>query len=229
MTADLVEVAGNAFLVRPETSDLKALQEPLEKKTYERKGFRIEPWERWLDLGANVGGFACRVNFGGGELVGAYEPHPEAAALCRRNLERHGFAPAVLECAVGEEAGTQLLHFGTEYGQWRSGLVKDRGHGGVEVDVVAFDDLLDLCRAEAIKMDIEGTEIELLQKPRDWKKVTKLVFEWHFDIDPRIATLKNAIAVLENSGFTCWHRGLGDQPTYEWFPQAVIVFAWRKP
>ena len=117
-----------------------------------------------LDVGANVGAFtrwaAARWP---GCTIHAYEPHPGNFALLKRTIEGLEddcwFYPYPL--AVLDKAGTRTLKFHSEAlncGEWSlnsSGGSKD----SVEVRVIPATDLP---RADILKLDTEGAEMEIL-------------------------------------------------------------------
>lgn len=228
IVADLVEARGAKFYCRPGTSDEKSVAEAFTRRGYERRGFRVEMGETWVDLGANIGAFSVFAHVRGAEVT-SFEPHAGNAELCRRNLELNGADPsAVVQAAVAnvQRRGKASLHLGTDYGQWRHSLVQERGHGDHTVTVLPFAKTIE--GADGVKMDIEGSEIEILAARQDWGTVSKLVFEWHFDTEPRVSVFREAVALLEMD-FDVRHRTIGaDVETYNHFPPCIVVYCTRR-
>ncbi len=122
---------------------------------------RLAPGDLVVDIGAHIGTHsvylaalcACRVI--------AFEPHPEAfAALCE-NVRRNGVTARVEArcCAVGANDGFGTLEETTDLGRTR--VVASRSVS--EVPVVRLDGLSPLRHAAALKIDIEGGELDALR------------------------------------------------------------------
>ena len=93
--------------------------------------------------------------------------------------------------------------------------------------------------ASFVKLDAEGAEMQILADPDDasaaeasaWMGVTRLVFEWSFTKDRRMATFRRAVGRLCEAGFdvmydwqgSCW-ESLAEWP---WHTDA-LVFASRR-
>jgi FkbM family methyltransferase len=114
-----------------------------------------------LDVGAHIGTHsvylaavcACRVI--------AFEPHPEAfAALCE-NVRRNGVSALVEArcCAVGADDGFATLEERTNLGETRA----IGSQSASDVPLTRLDGLLPLRRAAALKIDIEGGELDALR------------------------------------------------------------------
>jgi FkbM family methyltransferase len=121
---------------------------------------RLAPGDLVLDVGAHIGTHsvylaalcACRVI--------AFEPHPKAfAALCE-NLRRNRVSAQVeaRRCAVGADDGFATLEECTNLGETRA--IASRSAS--EVPLTRLDGLPALRRAAALKIDIEGGELDAL-------------------------------------------------------------------
>jgi len=217
-----IEEAGFYWWVREGVpSDLSAIREVAGERCYFTRAFRVEPGERWLDAGANIGAFAVTAA-AAGAVVTAYEPEPDNADLARRNLEENGQPGAVVEKAVALRGGFARL--GLSRSAWRHSLLRPRG-AGMQVPVVSFADAI--TGMDAAKLDIEGAEIELLAQVEDFGSLRKLVFEWHFDHERNTDIY---LAVVERlRWFWPEVRGRKVKPhtRYVWFPPAALVRCWR--
>jgi hypothetical protein len=83
----------------------------------------------------------------------------------------------------------------------------------IQVEALALTDLLDSYPdVNAIKMDIEGEELPLLESltKEQVQNVNKLVFEYSFDVDTSIQRFKNIIAHLETLFDTVKYKGVPD-------------------
>lgn len=216
------------FWIRRNTSDRQVLKEVIEQNAYRRNYFTINPGERWLDLGANMGAFTC-LAAQQGAIVKAYEPEPDNCKLIRRNLELNGLNAEVHQCAVVADAVTASslpLYTSTDYGKWGHSLFKPKRKNSILVPTVRFSSLLS--DVDGIKMDIEGAEIPILSSVETMAQVQKLVFEWHFDIQPQIAIFTDMIARLGQFFPHMKYRPMKPGETlFTRYPTESIVFCWK--
>jgi FkbM family methyltransferase len=124
-----------------------------------------------LDVGAHIGTHsvylaavcACRVI--------AFEPHPKVfAALCE-NLRRNGVSTNVEArcCAIGADDGFAMLEERTNLGETR--LIRSRSAS--EVPLTRLDGLSLSRRVAALKIDIEGGELDALRGARQLLRVSR--------------------------------------------------------
>jgi FkbM family methyltransferase len=218
------------FAVRPGTSDEKAIEETVTRDTYRKRGVLVEPGEPWVDLGANVGGFSVLVGAAGGRLVAAVEAEAENAALTAANLRLNGMDDSIVRCAAvvpddypDSEVG---LHVNAKPLQRRRhSILKDRRGSVLRlVPAVRFSDVAD---ERAVKMNIEGAEIGVLQALRA-PCATKLAVEWSFDVEPRTQVLAEVVEKLRR-----WYARVElsrkidpvTTPVWRWFPPNVFLYA----
>ena len=228
--------------IRPLTTDEKVVDEVLLRAAYEkpRLGFLIEPGDRWLDLGANIGTFVLLCMVRGAASVTAYEPEPENFDMLQENIRWNArqfpdTKVRVEEAAVGAKAGTMPLFLcGGEYNKYRHSLVlRKRGGRKIDVPVLAFRDVIrgiGYDGYDGIKMDIEGAEIEILEtmKPSWLKKIRKLVLEYSFDVDASIPRFMKIIeklrGIFPNVKFD---KVKTDDAEYRFFPMCTMVYCWK--
>ena len=168
---------------------------------------------RVLDLGANVGWYSALAILAGCE-VHAFEPVPEIAEVCRRNLERAmraGPGRAVLhESAAGASPGRARIALGREnFGDNRvldAGAARpsDMGDGRtVEIRIERVDDVAP-GPARLVKVDTQGSEWLALQGMRgvlaESPKLALLIEFWPFAL--RGASPEELLRFLDASGFT---------------------------
>lgn len=133
-----------------------------------------------LDLGANVGyaSVDLALRYPKARVV-AVEPEPSNAALLRRNVTALGRVE-VVEAAVWPRTGTVALE---DPGKGKWGMrVQAGGRAGV-VRAVTIPELLADAgaeRADLVKIDIEGSELDLFSEETGWlTQVGALVIELH--------------------------------------------------
>ena len=167
---------------RPNTTDQKVIQEVLTGNTYQNKriGFFINPTDKWLDLGANIGTFALLARSCGASVV-CVEPEPDNLKLLNQNLSANFKGRWWVDaCAVSTTDGKEPLYLcKTKYNKYRHSLSISKGRESIQVKTKILASMLDKC--DCVKMDIEGAEIALLEEYADKiPHVKKLVFEYTF-------------------------------------------------
>jgi FkbM family methyltransferase len=149
------------------------------------KKFGPQPGYSWLDLGGNNGAFARWVLSMGARHVTSIEPSAETAELLRINLT--GFPAVVHEVAVSIDSGAASPKIlkdlsQTKNGSMRSSLLETSKYPCPKgtllhlVKTIPFKCLL-TDQHDAIKMDIEGADIFVLDKKNDFKRVKLLWVE----------------------------------------------------
>lgn len=226
------QAAPVTFAIREGTSDTKSVLEVFKNNSYQRKRFKVEPGERWLDLGANVGAFSVFAASLGCSVKG-YEAEPENADIARANIARNGLTGTVVTGAVVPdtfEGDHVALHVCERPMQKRRhSLFKPKSPHAVKM-VPAFKfSTLDFARFDCVKANIEGVEVPIMGTLADHYGIRKLVFEWSFDKEPRVAVFR---AMLDNlRRFFPWveaNRTIPpDLELYQFYPPNAFVYAMR--
>ncbi len=224
--------------IRSGTTDEKVVKEVLMNNVYQRRfrqagvDFVIEAGERWLDLGSNIGTFALLAL-----TVGASVECVEATSinyeLLADNLCLNGFSETLLYkgCVVHDKyKGDTCTIYTTpadDYNQYRHGMFKiTKRHTLTErPPAIKFSSIL--TKGCCVKMDIEGAEIDILDKVSiaSLRKIKKLVFEYSFDVDPSIPRFKRIISKLRQVFKFVHHPPLPSGDRYELYPSGILVFA----
>lgn len=130
----------------------------------------LKPGGIFYDIGSNIGFFAliaARLVGPSGKVV-AVEPVPRNAETIRRNVARNGFSNVqVLEIALGSGAGMAELHVTRHPGGATLSTtdIPPDATGTIMVQVATLDELAlteKLGRPQLIKVDVEGTELDVL-------------------------------------------------------------------
>jgi len=131
---------------------------------------QLQPGMVFYDLGANIGMFSLLAAqiLGVNGRVFSFEPDPEVAARLRRNVARNGFSNlTVVEAGVWSSSGdVNFVPAGAASPDHGTGSFVGSGAAvaGIPVRCVALDDFLaDAPPPDAIKCDVEGAEVEVLQ------------------------------------------------------------------
>lgn len=223
--------------VRPDTTDEQVIDEVLRRNVYEKPsiGFVIEPTDMWLDLGANIGTFTL-LCLARGARVAAYEPETSNAQLLRKNV-LHNFGRtrrcrvvrAAVGCGGADQSHVDLYLARNPENKYRHSLCPIRGRSATRVPFEDIRCVLRRCCPTAIKMDIEGTEIELLESltAADYRSmgIKKMVFEYSFDIDRSIPRFLGIIRRLRTYfGTVNYTKVKENELEYHHFPAMTMVF-----
>lgn len=116
-----------------------------------------------LDIGANIGSYTVLAAGGAGASVIAVEPVPETAVMLGDNVRLNGLVQAVtmLETAIAESPGILRMTRGLD----ACNRVAQAGEAGdtIQVPCTTIDALCESRTPLAIKIDIEGYEMEALR------------------------------------------------------------------
>jgi FkbM family methyltransferase len=141
-----------------------------------------------VDVGAHKGYFGAYALLSGARHVVSYEPDPTNYAFLARAARSFGGPEtwSVRGVAVGASDGRALLHLSAE--SWTHSLLPLPSEAGTEeVEVIAIDSVLAEVarRADAgklvVKIDVEGTECDLVAAASSWEPVSLLFVETHGD------------------------------------------------
>lgn len=224
---NLLEARGVKLLVREGTSDEKTFKEVIVRKSYERRDFRINKDERWLDLGGNVGAFTC-LAASLGASVRTFEPDRANVLQIQKNLELNRLTAEVIQKAVvHDERKNELLNLWPGGQSWRNSIVRNKkGAQSTIVECVSFCESIK--GIEAVKMDIEGSEILILESWPEKINLKKMVFEYSFDAD---SSCERFISILENlkRSFSTiiYPKQVHKVKEWNFFPPAIMVFCTR--
>lgn len=218
------------FRIRKDTTDIKVIDEVIKRQVYRKKkiDFDISPDDYWLDLGANIGTFTC-LALSKGAKVDAYEPEPDNFRLLSQNVKLNNFENYKLfNEGVNVEGGKVNLYLSKgDYNKYRHTIYKKRGREFIEIKMKKFKEAI-TDEITAIKIDIEGAEVEILESMEDldWKNVKKLVFEYSFDLFPNVERYRKIIDKLKKK-FNIVHEGKNipkNVKEYKFFPGQTFVY-----
>jgi FkbM family methyltransferase len=174
-----------------------------------------------LDLGANIGLFGAyaAVRWPDAEIV-AYEADPDNAAVHEHTIEANGLSERwrLVPAAAGVREGSVRLAAGRAMGSF---VVAEGEDPGVPmIDVPIRDVMAEVCSADLVKIDIEGSEWAILLDSRFTSSPPRaLVLEYHPHLcptsDPR-STAEGALAQAGMEFATIWHRDDGYGMMWAW-------------
>jgi FkbM family methyltransferase len=174
-----------------------------------------------LDLGANIGLFGAfaAVYWPHAKIV-AYEADPDNATVHERTIEANGLSErwSVIRAAAGAHEGSVRLAAGRAMGSFVVAEGVDPGVPTIEVPIQ--DVMAEVCSADLVKIDIEGSEWAILLDSRFKSSPPRaLVLEYHPHLcpasDPRSAA-EEALAQAGMDFATIWHRDDGYGMMWAW-------------
>jgi FkbM family methyltransferase len=137
-----------------------------------------------LDIGGNIGAVARWWMKKGGDKVVSVEPEPENATLLRKNLEEFGDRAVVYEAAAVNRNAPKSLNLFLNNGINKGAhtIRETRGRNTIEVQTVPLFDLIEEHNPNAVKIDIEGGEFQLLDEILSLPpQVTRFAIEYHLN------------------------------------------------
>lgn len=135
-----------------------------------------------LDLGGNIGAFTCDI-FDKVKKVIAYEPEDVNFEFLSVNVEENGAKNVVLhkQAVVGNEDKVRDFYLG-KAPYYYSFLVKNN-RKRVPVECVNINEVMAKYKPTKMKVDIEGSEWEVLINCTDFGRVDQIIFEYNFDMN----------------------------------------------
>lgn len=223
---------------REGTTDEKVIPEVLKTNVYQSKknDFYIESNDRWLDLGGNIGTFLLLCLAHQVQFVISFEPEPENFSILKKNVlenfpkEKKHFR--LEKKAIGLKEGSFPLYLCKgDYNKYRHSMLPRKGRKSIQVKVDPIAEIIEKYKIDCIKMDIEGAEIEILEKIplKVLKPIKKLVFEYSFDFDKSIPRFLKIIEKLRKHFKVVSYSKVKDHELeYNYFPPCVNVFCKKK-
>lgn len=143
-----------------------------------------------LDLGANIGltslWMSHRYQKSKNLRILAVEASEANARVAAINFRDNAIAGEVIHAAVGEHSGEAF--FAAQSASNVGRIVSASDETSVQVPVIGIADLIARFpsgKVDLVKMDIEGSESDLLTPRSDWlDRVRALMIEWHDDVAP---------------------------------------------
>lgn len=187
--------SGGQITYRLNRGDIQSLREVFAEDHYNIHG--LTNVNTFVDLGANIGLTTLKVHFDlKPKYVVCVEPSPSNVKLIERNLSLNGLQAVVLTAAVGDHDGLANFQFTED-----SNVGRVLSDGEVQVRLVSMQTVVGQLphevRIDLMKIDIEGSEAQILEGDVDWlTRVDRLVMEIHADrVDP-----VRCVQVLDKAG-----------------------------
>jgi len=231
------------FYVRRGTTDEQVIDEVIKRNVYQQRCLKRclsdNSAQVWLDIGANIGTFSvlaamqdCRVY--------AIEPERENCIMARANAALNDLEGRI---TIYEQAVVPPTHpnkrvdlhlCNGKRNKYRHTTVETYPGGvrrSLKVHCSQLEDIISTIPQpiHGIKMDIEGSEIGILENLRAIPSTLKyLVFEYSFDFSRSVGRFNTIISRLR-SWFHVEHaKVVGDgQGNYSFYPPSCLVYCVR--
>lgn len=175
-------------IILEEVTDVKAFWQ-----VFLRRVYRVDAADcTILDLGANVGMFTLyAARCAPQARIFAVEPFPSTFDRLASTVRDHNLGDRVtcLNYAVAASAGTLAMLDAGVPSQRRALIAKSSTRTGTPVAGKTLEALLDesnLHRVDLMKMDVEGSEYEILlsTSPKSLSRIRRIAMEYHGDCEP---------------------------------------------
>lgn len=145
-------------------------------------GLNLSKKDIVLDLGGNIGAFTVDI-FDKVKKVIVYEPEDVNYEFLSTNIEDNGAKNVVAhkQAVVGNDDKVRDFYLG-KVPYYYSFLVK-QNRKRVPVECVNINDVMREYKPTKMKVDIEGSEWEVLINCKDFGDVDQIIFEYNFDMN----------------------------------------------
>lgn len=184
--------------LRPDTSDLHTMQE----NDYEICEFKET--DRWLDAGANIGTFGLKYGHKV-EIVVSVEADEENYRITQNHYFLNNVHNAIAVRGALVSNNEKFISFYQCDGKGKSmhSTLPIRGRREVRVPAININTVLKMHKINKIKMDVEGSEWDLIRGIDDWTPIDEIIFEYHssFLKDKDLSKLDVIKGILAGNGF----------------------------
>lgn len=163
-------------------TEIHIVQAVFKSNEYINKGLKLSPKDIVFDLGGNIGCFSCEI-FDRVKKVIAFEPEDVNFGFLERNIKRNKAknVEAHKSAVVGNSDEKRNLYLG-KVPYYYSFLVTNN-RKPVQVQCININDLIKEYNPTKMKIDIEGSELEVMLGIKDFRNVNQIIFEYNFDMN----------------------------------------------
>lgn len=163
-------------------TELHIVQAVFKSNEYVNKGLRLDETDVVFDLGGNIGCFCCEI-FDRVKEVIVFEPEDVNFHFLETNIARNdatNVTPIQAAVVANDDEVRDLFLGKVPY--YYSFLVKNN-RKPVPVACLNINDLIAEHRPTKMKIDIEGSELEVMLGITDFDRVEQIIFEYNFDMN----------------------------------------------
>jgi FkbM family methyltransferase len=153
---------------------------------------QIKNCKVFVDVGANIGGYAIRA--AKYCKVYAIEPLPRNYKILKINEKLNNAKVNSFNIAAGNKNGKVKLYY--TQGNYGTSSIKQEQNYFVEVEMKPLDEIINEESIDLIKIDVEGAEDLVLEGARNCLRRTKMVI-----IEKNKESFPNAYKILKEEGF----------------------------
>jgi FkbM family methyltransferase len=196
-----IEVDGYYIKHRNRTSDVSCINQVIKRKVYLKRGIKFNKEQVWLDLGANIGTFTIMAGKNC-KKVYSYEFEFNNFNFLKHNIKINKLKNVkALKCMVNENPRVVYYRPRTDFNKYQYSIKPDSKYWEKlklkPNNVSTFNKVMEKHKdINCIKMDIEGSEMEILENFKYHNKIDILIFEWSFRKDKSIKRFYNVIDKL---------------------------------
>jgi len=198
------------FNVRPDyETDMIVIREIWEENVYEVSDWRYNNGGVVVDLGANIGSFSIySANLGA--TVYSVEPEPNNLKALKNNIALNNLNDliTVVPYGISDATGSAII---SDMGG--GATIKDNTTFGSEIKLISLDELFDLYNIEEVdilKIDVEGSETEIISgaSKENLKKCKYITMEFDIRSGPFMGDMVKKLSETHHvRTMGSWERG----------------------
>jgi FkbM family methyltransferase len=162
----------------------------------------LRPGDVFVDVGANIGTWSLYAStlIGESGKVYAFEPHPRTAGFLKRNIDLNRFRN--IEVSVTAVGDSQKMVMLEEKDNDSTNNIAE--NGTIPVPMTSLDAVLPACDIRLLKIDAEGSELQVLQGAARTLQRTQLVYIecWDSYFNQRGYRSLELLRILTDDGFS---------------------------
>jgi FkbM family methyltransferase len=167
-------------------------------RKYDYFGYRVNPGDVVVDIGANIGTFSVyAAGLCGASRVLSFEPFPDSFRMLTRNVEQNQLNMVTcVNQAVAGGCGLRSLRLNSMDSGSHS-LILDSLGNRVQVECCTLEDIFQrfsLTKIDYLKMDCEGAEYEILENATSRiRQIGRISMETHSISDRKTEDLERLL------------------------------------
>ena len=198
---------GVRLYTRHNRTDLNMIDEIWAFRKYDYFGYRVNPGDVVVDIGANIGTFSVyAAKVCGASRVLSFEPFPDNYGMLRKNVEQNQLhmITHVNQAVAGSRGPRTLTLDSLDAGSHSivKGVVSASSGRSIQIDCCTLEDIFQrfsLTKIDYLKIDCEGSEYEILENatPR-LQQISRISMETHTTPDRKAEDMEK---LLCSNGF----------------------------